>query len=144
MKNKHTQERLNGRVAGYYRFWILFHIKQLTCDFQVNYLDNQKPLQFINNKKRIELRRKIITYRDGANCFAEKEKADRAIEEAGAQHEEVTLLTSITDGDRRVFSAGDLFRDRRRVPLSQRITSSPTRASSHGFISRGTSSITVE
>jgi transposase len=77
----------------------------------------------LKTRIKTELRRKNIKYRDGASCFTEKGKAelkrlhnpvidsyltiyevvddelknmDRVIAEAGARHEEVRLLTSVT------------------------------------------------
>jgi transposase len=88
------------------------------------------------DKDRIELRRKNIKYRDGTRCFMEQgkadlrrlnnpvidsylaiyevvekeiKKADRAIGEAGARHEEVKLLTSIMGVC--VYSALIIFSD---------------------------------
>jgi transposase len=117
-----------------------------------------------------ELRRKNIKYRDGATCFTEKGKAElkrlhnpvidsfltiyeviekelkkavRAIGEAEARHEEVSLLTSITGVG--VYSALVIFSeigDGSRFP--RRTTSSHTRASSHESTSREMSSITVK
>jgi transposase len=48
----------------------------------------------LKTRVKTELRRKNITYREGANCFTEKGKAE-AIAEAGARYEAVRLLTSI-------------------------------------------------
>ncbi|RZN44272.1 MAG: hypothetical protein EFT35_00140 [Methanophagales archaeon ANME-1-THS] len=123
----------------------------------------------LKTRIKTELRRKNIKYRDGATCFTEKGKAelrrlhnpfidsflaiyevvdeelkhmDRVVAEAGARHEEVRLLKSITGIG--VYSALVIYSeigDGSRFP--RRATYSHTRALSCGFIKQRMNSITV-